>query len=310
MLARWITGPQNPLTARVMVNRIFQQHFGRGIVSTTEDFGRQGTRPSNAALLDYLAAEFITGGYRLKAMHRLLMTSDAYRQASPVTAVASADSTEVDAPWWQATKRRLTAEQLRDAMLAVSGELNPTMGGPSIRGELPAGLSEAYAWKPDPDPEQRNRRSIYMFARRNLRDPLIDAFDAPDSHESCTRRLETTTAPQALLLLNGKWSLDRARAFAGRVLRQTAGVRYQVGRVAYSMAFQREPTPTQQLAADEFLAEQSNLIATRLAEPSDKPTEVALPTGWSGDSADTAWLAALVDYCHVLLNSNEFLYLD
>ena len=309
-LARWITNPENPLTARVLVNRVFQQHFGRGIVASSEDFGRQGSRPSNPALLDYLATEFLTGGQRLKSLHRLLMTSAAYRQASPAVAEPSARSGGSELPWWQATKRRLTAEQLRDAMLLVSGELNPTMGGPSIRGELPAGLSVAYAWEPDPDPQQRNRRSIYMFARRNLQDPLIDAFDAPDSHESCTRRMETTTAPQALLLLNGQWSLDRARAFAGRILREAGPAREQGIKIAYSIAFQREPTNSERTAAEDFLVEQRDLIAARLAEPAARPAEIALPTDYSVDVADTAWLAAWVDYCHVLLNSNEFLYLD
>jgi hypothetical protein len=149
-----------------------------------------------------------------------------------------------------------------------------------------------------------------MCARRNLSDPLIDAFDAPDSHESCTRRPETTTAPQALILLNGKWSLDRARAFAGRVLRESGDGRNQVVPIAYSIAFQREPTPSQQSAADRFLAEQSQLIAARLTEAAAKPADVALPANYSDETGDTAWLAAWVDYCHVLLNSNEFLYLD
>ncbi|HEY2837856.1 MAG TPA: DUF1553 domain-containing protein, partial [Pirellulales bacterium] len=317
-LARWIASPENPITARVLVNRVFQQHFGRGIVVTSEDFGRQGAKPSDARLLDYLASEFISGGFRLKALHRLLMTSAAYRQATRSLAGVGASAEPQESLWWQVSRRRLTAEQLRDAMLAVSGELNLQMGGPSARGELPAGLSVAYAWEPDKDVAQRNRRSIYMLSRRNLVDPLVDAFDLPDSHEPCSRRQETTTAPQALMLLNARWSLDRARALAGRVLENSAGDRSHVVESAYMATFQRPPDPAQHAAAEEFLNDQSALIARRLAESTkpamqtgkSKPPAVALPNGVGDDSPDKAWQAALVDFCHVLLNSNEFLYLD
>jgi hypothetical protein len=314
-LARWIASAENPIASRVMVNRVFQQHFGRGIVATSEDFGRLGATPSDAQLLDYLSSEFIAGGFRLKALHRLLMTSAVYRQSSrPVVAGIDAGSAPQNVParkpWWQISKRRLTAEQLRDAMLAASGELNLEMGGPSIRGDLPKGISEAYAWKPDPDEAKRNRRSIYMLSRRNLSDPLVNAFDLPDSHESCSRRQETTTAPQALMLLNGRWSLDRARALAGRVLQSSAGDRSRVIPAAYLAAFQREPTAAERAAAEAFLKDQSAVVAKRLATPSDKPAVVALPKDASEAETDRAWLAAVVDFCHVLLNSNEFLYLD
>jgi len=316
-LARWMARADNPITARVMVNRVFQQHFGRGIVATSEDFGRQGARPSDAQLLDFLASEFAAGGFHLKPLHRLLMTSAAYRQASQDTIEESdmASRSPGGGPWWHVSKRRLTAEQLRDAMLAVSGELNLEMGGPSIRGELPPGMSVAYAWEPDPDVARRNRRSIYMLSRRNLADPLVDAFDLPDSHESCSRRQETTTAPQALTLLNGRWTLDRARALAGRVLRMSEGDRGRVVEAAYQATLQRMPEPDQRAAAEDFLREQSALLAQRLAEPVEKAVPLALPADTNDHSADNpptarAWQSALVDFCHVLLNSNEFLYLD
>jgi len=309
-LARWIADPQNPLTARVIVNRIFEQHFGRGIVATSQDFGRQGARPSDPALLDFLSADFIAGGFRLKALHRLLMTSAAYRQRNQTAGGNQASASAESATWWKTAKRRLTGEQLRDAMLAVSGELNLQMEGPSIRGELPPGISVAYAWEPDPDAAQRNRRAIYMFARRNLTDPLLDAFDRPDSHEPCTRRQETTTAPQALTLLNGTWTLDRARALADRVLQMASGEKQRVVDAAYQATYQRDPTAAERAAADNFLSDQAEFVAQRLKADAEQATRLALPTGTPTDSADKAWRAALVDFCHVLLNTNEFLYLD
>lgn len=317
-LARWIASPDNPITARVMVNRVFQQHFGRGIVSSSEDFGRQGATPSDGRLLDFIASEFIAGGFRLKALHRLLMTSAAYRQAAPTPADTGATPESRQSPWWQTSNRRLTAEQLRDAMLAVSGELNLEMGGPSARGELPVGISAAYAWEPEKDVAKRNRRSIYMLSRRNLVDPLVSAFDLPDSHESCSRRQETTTAPQALMLLNSRWSLDRARALAARVLEKSAGDHGRAVEAAYSVTFQREATAEEVKAAEAFLNDQTIVIAERLNKPAEREKQtgksksptIALPTGVNDDSPDKAWQAALVDFCHVLLNSNEFLYLD
>src|SRR5262249_5746909 len=139
--------------------------------------------------------------------------------------------------------RRLTGEQLRDAVLATSGELNLEMGGPSVRSELPLGISPAYAWKPDKDPAQRNRRSIYLLVRRNLREPLLEVFDTPDTHETCTRRLETTTAPQALFLLNAQWSLERAGALARRVEQVASTDSERAIRAAYGLVLQREPQP-------------------------------------------------------------------
>ena len=218
-LARWLASAENPLTLRVMVNRVWQQHFGRGLVASSGDFGRQGERPTHPVLLDWLASEWVAGGMHLKPLHRLLMTSAAYRRSSapPSAEVLAADPD--NALYSRFLRCRLTAEQLRDSLLATSGELNLQMGGPSVRSELPKGISSAYAWKPDADAAQRNRRSIYLLVRRNLREPLLEVFDMPDTHESCTRRMDTTTAPQALFLWNAQWSLDRAEALAaGRTI--------------------------------------------------------------------------------------------
>lgn len=308
-LARWLVAEDNPLTARVIVNRIWQQHFGRGLVATPNDFGRQGTPPTHPELLDWLAAELIESGWHLKPLHRQIMLSAAYRRAS---AIASADERhfEIDPDnelYGRTSRRRLTAEQLRDAMLAASGELNLAMGGPSVRPELPEGISKAYAWKPTPDADERNRRSIYMFVRRNLLDPLLDAFDAPRAQESCALRQETNTAPQALVLLNGRWSLDRARALAGRVL-NAAEDDWQAVSAAYRFVLLRDPTDEEITEATAFLAEQRAEIQRRMGE--GEPIALPILEAETSAGMEPERQAALVDFCHVLLNYNELMYID
>jgi hypothetical protein len=268
-LAKWITDPANPLTARVMVNRIWQSHFGRGLVGTSSDFGRLGERPSHPELLDWLANQFVSHstssgqarGWSLKQMHRLIMTSAAYRQASegsPCEQIALASDPE-NRLVWRMSPRRLEAEQVRDAMLAVSGELSCDAGGAPVDAKVP-------------------RRSIYTKAMRNTRDRLLDAFDAPESFCSVAARNCTTTASQSLLLLNGEWPLKRAEAFATRVRRdaETSDPSAQVG-IAYRLAYGRPPSADECNRAGAFVTREN------------------------GD-------AGLVDLCHVLLSSNEFLY--
>ncbi len=293
-LARWIAGRDNALTPRVMVNRVWQQHFGRGLAATSGDFGQQGERPTHPALLEWLAAQWQADGMRFKPLHRLIMTSVAYRRASLGISQEILSRDSGNALYSRFVRRRLTSEQLRDALLATSGELNLEMGGPGVRSELPKGISPAYAWQPDADPAQRNRRSIYLLVRRNLREPLLEVFDMPDTHETCTRRLETTTAPQALFLLNAPWSLDRAEALARRV--ETADSTDAEGaiRAAYRLVFQREPEPDELQSSVDFLRRQADAADAKDREP----------------AADGAGHQALVSLCHVLLNSNEFLYVD
>jgi hypothetical protein len=262
-LAKWITDPANPLTARVMVNRVWQSHFGRGLVGTSSDFGHLGERPSHPELLDWLAGQFVTHGWSMKQMHRLIMTSAAYRQASegsPSAQVAVTNDPE-NRLVWRMSPRRLDAEQVRDAMLAASGELSGDAGGPPVDAKVP-------------------RRSIYTKATRNTRDRLLDAFDAPESFCSVASRNCTTTPSQSLLLLNGEWPLKRAEAFAARVRREanTSDPSAQVD-VAYRLAYCREPSAGERNRAASFLTREN------------------------GD-------AGLVDLCHVLLSSNEFLYVD
>jgi hypothetical protein len=312
VLADWIASPDNPFTARVMVNRLWQGHFGRGIAATPSDFGIQGEPPTHPELLDWLATDFVARGWSLKAMHRLMVTSNTYRQSSTIGNQQSAisDQLSVDPDntlLWRMNRQRLDAEVIRDSMLAVSGQLSLQSGGPSIHPDLPPGLSDRYGWKPSKDADQRNRRSVYVFVRRNLRYPLFELFDMPDTNETCGRRNRTTTAPQALFILNSELILSEARALAGRVLKEAGTDPYAAIGRAYRLAFGRDPSGDEVALANEFIARQVALIGER---SSGSATEkLALPTPMP-DGHDPAAGAAFTDLCHALLNANEFIYVD
>jgi hypothetical protein len=304
VLAEWLTRSENPLTARVMVNRLWQHHFGRAIVATPSDFGVQGVPPTHAELLDWLAHEFSENGWSLKAMHRLMVSSATYRQASRTTAEmlqADPDNKLLG----RMNRRRLEGEAVRDAMLAVSGRLNLKPGGPSIYPELPAEIGNlGNRWPVSPEGE-RDRRSVYVFVKRNLRYPMFAALDAPDSNETCARRNVTTTAPQALMLLNDKVALENARAFAGRVLTDAGADQDAVIDRAYRLALGRPPVAEESTLMRAFLGKQTILLRPRLEEKNPP----SLPLG-GPRVLDPAYAAAVVDLCHSLLNLNEFLYLD
>ena len=278
-LARWLSRKDNPLSTRVIVNRIWQYHFGRGLAGTPSDFGRLGEPPSHPELLDWLAKELVRQGWHLKPLHRMIVTSAAYRQSASRSPSELAAAQRVDPEnrlLWKRTVGRLGAEEIRDAMLAASGELARLIGGPSTTGD-------------------KVRRAIDTRVVRNAPDELLDAFDGPGGTTSTARRNTTTTAPQALLLVNGEWALARAEAFAARLERQEpASVRLEQRVVmAYRMAFGRRPELEEIAEAARFLDRQ------------------ARSTGAAPHRADTAAdHSALVDFCHVLLNSNEFLYVD
>ena len=225
-LAKWIVDPNNPLTARVMVNRIWHYHFGRGIVATPNDFGRVGERPTHPELLDYLANEFVAGGFSVKRIHRLILNSNTYLQSSapPNDSALKTLALTKDPEnrlLWRFNRRRLEAEQIRDAILAASGTLNPKQGGPSvmvpIEQELVKLLYKPSQWRPAKDPAEYTRRSVYLIAKRNLRLPFMEVFDAPDLQVSCPRRESSTHAPQALELLNGAFTNEQAEALAKRL---------------------------------------------------------------------------------------------
>jgi len=294
VLARWLTSPDNPLTARVMVNRLWQGHFGRGLVGTPGDFGAQGEPPTHPELLDWLATEFVARGWSLKAMHRLMVTSAAYRQAS----IAGPQAADPDNRLLgRQNRRRLEGEALRDAMLSVSGLLNSKAGGPSVYPELPAELSGTPNWRASADAAARNRRSIYVFAKRNQRYPLFSTFDAPDANETCSRRYATTTAPQALMLLNGKVTLNLARAFANRVMTEAGSDPAKVIDRAHRLALGRQANADESRTMRAFLDRETGLLRGKCPPPA--PGHV-----------DPAFAAAVADLCHALLNVNEFLYVD
>jgi Protein of unknown function (DUF1553)/Protein of unknown function (DUF1549) len=312
-LANWIASPDNPFTARVIVNRLWQGHFGRGLVGTPSDFGAQGDVPSHPELLDWLATELVARGWSLKAMHRLMVTSNTYCQSAIATgdgdlSEIAARAANVDPDnklLWRMNRMRLDAEIIRDSMLAVSGQLNPQAGGPSIRPELPAGLSDRYGWKTDPDSAQRNRRSVYVFVRRNLRYPFFELFDMPDTNETCGRRNRTTTPPQALFVLNSELILNHARAMAGRLLNEAGTDQYAVITRAYELAFGRDPSGADMERSKRFLSDQAALIRQRTPGSNELALPDPMPPG-----LDTADGAAITDLCHTLLNANEFIYVD
>jgi len=237
-------------------------------------------------------------------MHRLVMLSNTYRQASDF----SAEAAKIDPQnklWWRFQRQRLTGEEIRDAILAVGGQLNAQMGGPSVFPEIPEGMEIRGGWKKNESDEAKNRRSIYVFVRRNSRYPMFHAFDMPDTHESCARRDNTVTAPQALSLLNDKIVLRAAQSFAGRVLKEAGEDVDSRITTAYRLALARAPEAAERELARAFLRKESALIKVRLEENK----AVALPPDLSPGIAP-AEAAALVDFCHVLFNSSEFVYVN
>ncbi len=306
-LANWLADPGNPLTARVMVNRIWHYHFGRGIVGTPSDFGTMRDRETHPELLDWLAATFVEQAWSVKKMHRLIMLSSVYQQSSAFDAAAARIDPE-NKLIWRFRRQRMTGEEIRDAILVVSGRINWQMGGPSVFPEIPKEMDVRGGWKRNESEDQKTRRSVYTFVRRNSRYPMFQAFDMPDTHESCSRRTVTTTAPQALNLLNDKSVLISAQAFAGRVL-NTAGadVNRQVSE-AYRLAFSREPEADERRAAVEFIDQQSTLIRSRIE--ANLPVALPMNCSVSTDTTARSRAVALVDLCHALFNSNEFVYLN
>ncbi len=274
--AEWLTQPDHPLTARVMVNRLWLHHFGEGIVTTPDNFGAKGARPSHPELLDWLATEFVARGWSIKAMHRLILTSSAYRQ----TSLVSAEGKRIDPEnrlLWRQRFRRVEAEVLRDSVLSVAGNLLPALyGQPDV---MHRDGDEVVT-----SPIGPQRRSIYLQVRRSQPLTLLQVFDQPVMETNCTRRAVSTVASQALSLLNSQFMVNEANLFAGRVLKEGGDnpVDYAV-----RLAFGRPATEREQTRMKAFLAEQ----AARYKD---------------GDPQRRA----LADLCHMLLSANEFVYVD
>lgn len=276
-LARWIADESHPLTARVMVNRVWYHHFGKGIVPTTTDFGKAGLPPTHPELLDWLAAEFMQQGWSVKSLHRLIMTSETYRRSSqqevslrvaeslgPTADGLTEDPMLVDPGndwYWRANLRRLNAEAVRDSMLAISGQLNPERGGrgffPPLAGEVLAGGSRPGAGWGVSNELQQNRRSVYMFVKRTLSSPWLDLFDYNNLTQPIAERSITTVAPQALMLLNDDFMLKQAEALAARVRRESRDdLARQLAR-ALELAVQRKPTEHEQHLLQQFVTRQT-----------------------------------------------------
>ena len=217
--------PLNPLVARVIVNRVWQQHFGFGLVSTPNDFGKQGERPSHPELLDWLASDFMENGWSLKELHRKILLSGTWQQTSQQQSNDPDWEKRIESDYGnkllsRRSRMRIDGETIRDTMLHISGKLNLKPGGPGFRPPLPDEVTVTLLknqWPVTEDVSEHTRRSIYLFARRNLRYPLFDVFDRPDGNQPCARRHTSTTAPQSLMLLNSQFSSDRARDFATRL---------------------------------------------------------------------------------------------
>jgi hypothetical protein len=261
-LARWLTAPAHPLTSRVIANRIWQHHFGAGLVKTVNDFGTKGDRPIHRELLDWLAASIVEHDWRQKPIHRLIMLSATYRQSaqSPIAAEASRVDPE-NRLFWRFNRRRLDAEEIRDAMLAVSGRLNPKAGGPGVMvpvdAEMVRLLYKPSQWKAANDPSEYDRRSIYLAAKRNLRLPFLETFDAPALLTGCPRRESSTHAPQALEMLNGNLSNDLANSWAARLEREACGKPDRIIQRAFLLALGREPNAEEQSLSAAFLRDGS-----------------------------------------------------
>ena len=274
--AQWLTDPKNPLTARVIVNRVWQQHFGHGLADNASDFGRLGEEPSHPELLNWLAADFVKNGWSLKHLHRLIVTSAAYRQSATHANPGAGNLRDPENRLlWRCSVRRLDAEQIRDSLFAMTGELDLKAGGPGVAASEP-------------------RRSIYTKLLRNTRDPLLAAFDMPLMINSVAIRDVTTTPVQSLLLLNNPMILKRSRSFADRLFKLAPDDEERRIETAYRLAFGRGPTTEEVADAQKFLDEQTNRI------------ESAKPASGKDAGRRTAW----GDFCHVLLNASEFLYVE
>ncbi len=309
-LARWLTQPDHPLTARVMMNRLWHHHFGRGIVATPNDFGRNGQQPTHPELLDWLATEFVARGWSLKQMHELIVSSNAYQQSSAVDAAKA--KIDPDNKWlWRMNRQRLDAEAVRDTVLAVAGNLTEQLGGPSIKVPLEPEVYDTIfteaepdnLWPVHPDLRQHTRRSLYLIRKRNVKLPLLVAFDAPDLMSSCGARSVSVHALQSLTLMNSEFMLAQSRALAERLFKETGGnERVMITRL-YELALARTPRPVELRAVQSFLKDQAAIIRGRATRG-----EAVTKLKDSPKGVEVAAAAAWVDLCLATMNLNEFVY--
>ncbi len=310
LLAEWISSPENPLTSRVMVNRIWQHHLGKGLVATPNDFGKNGSGTVHQDLVNWLACEFIDRGWRVKQVHRLILQSNLYRQSVRNPRYEEFEKIDPDNHYlWRMNPIRLEAEALRDSILAVSGQLNPLMGGPPFFPDVDEELLELSAtwWEPS-SPEERNRRSVYMVQQRSFVHPLMRVFDVANMNETCGARDVTTVTPQVFVLTNSQFVQQKSLQMAQRILAQVGlDASAQIER-AFRLALQRPPSPAEKTESLAFLAQPEPLMGMPAADGSvprglEKTRSLALEESSPGR-------APLADLCLVLFNMNEFIFLE
>ena len=338
-LAKWIAHEDNPLTSRVIVNRVWQMHFGTGLVNTPSNFGKMGGKPTHPELLDWLATWFVDNGWSVKKLHRLILTSDAYARSSShkdIERLREVDPKNELLAYFP--PRRLTAEEIRDSMLAITGELNRELGGPSVFPEINwevalqprhimGGIAPSY--QPSPVKSDRDRRTIYAFVCRTLSDPMLEVLNRPGPDISCEHRDETTVTPQVFALFNSENVHTRALALALRLEKDAADIDTRIGR-AFELILARQPTPAELDACRAHVAKMTEHHRANAPQPRELPVKVARemvdeqtgkPFRWKEKlhwlldyerdtmpwevSAENRGLAEL---CLVLLNSNEFVY--
>lgn len=295
--ANHLTNGKHPLTARVLVNRFWMQHFGRGLVATPQDFGVAGERPSHPGLLDWLASEFMDGGWRLKRLHKLIMTSQTYRQSS-VRNVAAEQVDQDNRLLWRMPVRRLEAESVRDAILAVSGSLNPNLAGEPVAVAANAGgIIAVGGGKISPNGAEL-KRSLYVQVRRTQPVAMLQSFDAPQMEPNCARRVSSTVATQSLAMLNSDFIIQQSAAFADRVWNDVNSRRIPDNQSLIGHAWKVAHS-------SEIPAEQAGALLAFFNEQ-----EAHFLSTLKSKGAAAAKKKALATLCQVLLASNEFLYVD
>jgi hypothetical protein len=279
-LANWLTSPKNPVVARLMVNRVWQRHFGTGLVPTADNFGVTGAKPSHPELLDFLVIEFVRNGWKLKSLHRLMVNSATYRQSSAYQ--KTSHDADADDKWlWRFPMQRLDAESIRDAMLATSGELNLAIGGPFV----PKDKTEEGQYVIVETQPGARRRSLYLQQRRTTAVTFVDVFDGAKMNPNCVQRTSSTVALQSLALLNSDFVRTRSKAFGGRVIREAHTPQERM-ELAFNLALGRPPTETERTVAGQF---------------------VATPAAGAGGADDpSVW----TDFCQTIFASNAFLFVE
>ncbi|HEY2894967.1 MAG TPA: DUF1549 and DUF1553 domain-containing protein, partial [Pirellulales bacterium] len=297
-LARWLTAPNHPLTARVLVNRLWQHHFGEGIVASENDFGVMGAAPANQPLLDWLASDLVSGGWRIKRMQRMIVLSETYRMAS--TGNPAAEKLDpANSLLWRYRPQRMEAETLRDAILATSGQLNRAIGGPGVYPKISREVLETQSrpgdgWR-ESSAAEAARRSVFVFVKRTLLVPELEVLDFPSTEETCEQRVVSTVAPQALTFLNGEFINEQAKVFAERLAREAGDDNASRIVSAYRLALARLPTNAELAAVLGFLAQQQAQIGA--------DAKASL-------SREAVRMQALAAFALVLFNTNEFAYVQ